>query len=100
MGCHVGGMGEFGVGGLKWHAMRVGRLLRSTEGVGAESHRVRVVQGGRFEERGHEESRGQAGWAVAVPATVLSVCVVEAVAAMVTMMVTSLRRIVRLREAE
>ena len=28
------------MGGLKWHAMRVGRLLRSTEGVGAESHRV------------------------------------------------------------
>ena len=29
----------------------VGRLLRSTEGVGAESHRVaKVAQGGRFEE--------------------------------------------------
>eukprot|EP00964_Phaeocystis_antarctica_P076671 scaffold47417_cov56-Phaeocystis_antarctica.AAC.7 len=28
------------VGGLRWHAMRVGRLLRGTEGVGAESHRV------------------------------------------------------------
>eukprot|EP00964_Phaeocystis_antarctica_P125807 scaffold89484_cov65-Phaeocystis_antarctica.AAC.3 len=31
--------------------MRVGRLLRSTEGVGAESHRVAgVALGGRFEE--------------------------------------------------
>ena len=31
--------------------MRVGRLLRSTEGVGAESRRVaKVAQGGRFEE--------------------------------------------------
>ena len=28
------------MGGLKWHAMRVGRLLRSTEGVGVELQRV------------------------------------------------------------
>eukprot|EP00964_Phaeocystis_antarctica_P018337 scaffold10128_cov60-Phaeocystis_antarctica.AAC.2 len=39
--------------------MRVGRLLRSTEGVGAESHRVKVAQGGRF-----EESRGRGGAAL------------------------------------
>ena len=39
------------MGGLRWHAMHVGRLLRSTEGVGAESHRVaKVAQGCRFEE--------------------------------------------------
>ena len=39
--------------------MRVGRLLRSTEGVGAESHRVaKVAQGGRSEEsRGVAESQ-------------------------------------------
>ena len=45
------------MGGLRWHAVRVGRLLRSTEGVGAESNRVtgwRRVAGSRF-----EESRGQ-----------------------------------------
>ena len=40
--------------------MRVGRLLRSTEGVGAESHRVaKVAQGGRS-----EESRGRGGAAL------------------------------------
>eukprot|EP00964_Phaeocystis_antarctica_P063074 scaffold37830_cov55-Phaeocystis_antarctica.AAC.3 len=37
------------VGGLRWHAMRVGRLPRSTEGVGAESHRVTGSQCRRFE---------------------------------------------------
>ena len=39
--------------------MRVGRLLRSTEGVGAESHRVaKLAQGGRSEEsRGVAESQ-------------------------------------------
>eukprot|EP00964_Phaeocystis_antarctica_P063229 scaffold37932_cov68-Phaeocystis_antarctica.AAC.4 len=48
------------VGGLRWHAMRVGRLLRSTEGVGAESHRVTGSQCRRFEEsRGFAESRSQ-----------------------------------------
>ena len=36
------------------------RLLRSTEGVGAESHRVTGSQGRRFEEsRGVEESTSQ-----------------------------------------
>ena len=47
------------MGGLRWHAVRVGRLLRSTEGVGAESHRVaKVAQGGRSEEsRGVAESQ-------------------------------------------
>ena len=41
-------------------AMRVGRLLRSSEGVGAESHRVTGSQGRRFEEsRGFAESRSQ-----------------------------------------
>ena len=45
------------VGGLRWHAMRVGCLLRSTEGVGAESHRVTGSQGRRYEEsRGVAES--------------------------------------------
>eukprot|EP00964_Phaeocystis_antarctica_P031099 scaffold17597_cov61-Phaeocystis_antarctica.AAC.4 len=43
------------VGGLGWHAMRVGRLLRSSEGVGAESHRVTGSQGRRAT---FEESRG------------------------------------------
>eukprot|EP00964_Phaeocystis_antarctica_P063425 scaffold38077_cov48-Phaeocystis_antarctica.AAC.1 len=39
--CHGGGLRGFAtVGGLKWHAMRVGRLLRSTEGVGVELQRV------------------------------------------------------------
>ena len=41
------------MGGLRWHAVRVGRLLRSTEGVGAESHRVtgwRRVAGSRSRE--------------------------------------------------
>ena len=43
------------MGGLRWHAVCVGRLLRSTEGVGAESHTVaKVAQGGMF-----EESRGR-----------------------------------------
>eukprot|EP00964_Phaeocystis_antarctica_P023508 scaffold13134_cov69-Phaeocystis_antarctica.AAC.17 len=47
------------MGGLRWYAVRVGRLLRSTEGVGAESHRVaKVAQGGRSEEsRGVAESQ-------------------------------------------
>ena len=41
MGCHGGGLRGFAtVGGLKWHAMRVGRPLRSTEGVGVELQRV------------------------------------------------------------
>ena len=50
--------------------MRVGRLLRSTEGVGAESHTVaKVAQGGMFEEsRGRGVAAlcaGKQGWAVA-----------------------------------
>ena len=60
------------VGGLRWHAMRVGRLLRSTEGVGAESHRVTGSQGRRFKESrrvaesiSQRISRWQAGWVVA-----------------------------------
>ena len=57
------------MGGLRWHAMRVGRLLRSTEGVGAESHRVAgVALGGRFEESrgcGVAAYRAGAGWAAA-----------------------------------
>ena len=48
------------MGGLRWHAVCVGRLLRSTEGVGAESHTVaKVAQGGMF-----EESRGRGGAAL------------------------------------
>ena len=48
-------------GRLKWHAVRLGRLLRSTEGVGAESHRSQgPTECGTYEEsRGHEESRGK-----------------------------------------
>ena len=45
------------MGGLRWYAMRVGRLLRSSEGVGAESHRVTRSQGGRAT---FEESQGVA----------------------------------------
>ena len=47
------------MGGLRWHAVCVGRLLRSTEGVGAEPHRVaKLAQGGRSEEsRGVAESQ-------------------------------------------
>ena len=47
------------MGGLRWHAVRVGRLLRSTGGVSAESHRV---QGRRFEEpRGSRVAEHRAG---------------------------------------
>ena len=51
------------MGGLRWHAVRVGRLLRSTEGVGAESNRVtgwRRVAGSRSREG--RASHRQAGW--------------------------------------
>ena len=47
------------MGGLRWHAVRVGRLLRRTGGVSAESHRA---QGRRFEEpRGSRVAEHRAG---------------------------------------
>ena len=56
------------MGGLRWHAMRVGRLLRSSEGVGAESHRVTGPQGhfrgvaGSRAYRSAYRACKQAGW--------------------------------------
>ena len=60
------------VGGLGWYAMRVARLLRSTEGVyrRIELHRVagwHKVAGSRSgaESQTRNASRRQAGWAAA-----------------------------------
>ena len=71
----MGGLRGFGTGGraeTMWHAMLVARLLRSTEGVGIESHRVAGWHRVASRSRGVAESQYASKW-LGVP-TGLAAC--------------------------